>query len=222
MRKRLTAVFAAIALCIGLGAVGLWYYGFVTRTIYTESTEHLREIYHQTNQSLCSMVDRNWSALHMWTLYLQNASSDQQIETFVQRAKEETGATDYYFISREGSYRTVDGDSGYLDMKEELSALMLERKDIVVNAVVPGQPQIMVLAVPADPGTYRDFSYDAIAIGFTNGDLVETLETSAFNDQTNSYVVRSDGRVVVDNAGDWDRKTYNVPVSYTHLRAHET
>lgn len=114
MRRRLAAMLAAIALCIGLGAVGIQYYGFVTRTIYTESTEHLREIYHQANQSLYSLVGRNWGAMHMWTPYLQSTLSDRQMESFAAKAKEETGFTDFYFISREGSYRTVSGDSSTL------------------------------------------------------------------------------------------------------------
>ena len=210
MRKRLKAVLAAIILCLGLGAVGILYCRFVARTIYTESTAHLREIYHQANQSLYCLVGRNWSAMHMWTPYLGSAPGDQQIEAFAARAKKETGATDFYFISREGSYRTADGGSGYLDMKEELPALILDRRDIVVNAVVPGQPQIMVFAIPADPGTYQGFTYEAIAISFTNADLMKTLEISAFDGQSNSYVVRPDGRVVVDGSTDQSRKTYNV------------
>ena len=210
MRRRLAAMLAAIALCIGLGAVGIQYYGFVTRTIYTESTEHLREIYHQANQSLYSLVGRNWGAMHMWTPYLQSTLSDRQMESFAAKAKEETGYTDFYFISREGGYRTVSGDSGYLDMKEELPALILEHKDVVVNAVVPGRPQIMVFAVPAARGSYQGFAYEAIAISFTNDDLVKSLEISTFNGQSNSYVVRSDGRVVVDGSNGQYRAIYNV------------
>ena len=159
MRKRLSAVLAAAVVCMGLAAAGVWYCGFVSRTIYTESTEHLREVYHQANQSLYSLVGRNWGAMHLWTPYLQSGASDRQIETFAAQAKEETGFTDFYFISREGGYRTADGDSGYLDMKEELPALILEHRDVVVNAVVPGEPPIMVFAVPASHGTYQGFAY---------------------------------------------------------------
>ena len=210
VRKRLTALLTAAAVCIGLAAVGIWYCVFVSRTIYTESTEHLREVYHQANQSLYSLVGRNWGAMHLWTPYLQSGASDWQIETFAARAKEETGFTDFYFISREGGYRTADGDSGYLDMKEELPALILEHRDVVVNAVVPGEPPIIVFAVPASPGTYQGFAYEAIAISYTNADLLETLKISAFNGQSNTYVVRQDGRVIVDGAYDQKRKTYNV------------
>lgn len=210
MGKRLKAVLAAVILCLGLVVLGIRYCRFVAKTIYSESTAHLREIYHQANQSLYCAVGRNWSAMHMWIPYLSGADSDQRIEAFAAKAKKETGATDFYFISREGSYLTVDGDSGYLDMKEELPALVLDRRDIVVNAVVPGEPQIMVFAVPAEPGTYRGFAYEAIAISFNNTDLVKTLEISAFDGQSHSYVVRPDGRVVVDGSVDQTRKTYNV------------
>ena len=56
MRKRLIAILAAIALTFGLIVAGTQYYKFVSRTIYTESTAHLTEIYHQANQSLNTMV----------------------------------------------------------------------------------------------------------------------------------------------------------------------
>ena len=210
MRKRLTALLTTAAVCIGLAAAGVWYCSFVSRTIYSESTEHLREVYHQASQSLYGLVGRNWSAMHLWTPYLQSGVGDRQIETFAEQAREETGFTDFFFLSREGAYRTVDGESGYLDMKEELPALMLEHRDVVVNAVVPGQPPIMVFAVPTDRGIYRDFAYEAIAISYTNADLLEALKISAFHGQSNTYVVRPDGRVVVDGSYDQKRKTYNV------------
>lgn len=49
-----------------------------------------------------------------------------------------------------------------------------------MNAVVPENPEIMVFAVPAGPGSYQGFDYEAIAISFHNSDLVETLKISAF------------------------------------------
>lgn len=63
MRKRLFSIFAALVLALGLLAASTQYFKFVSKTIYTESTAHLREIYHQTNQSLNMMVGRNWSAM---------------------------------------------------------------------------------------------------------------------------------------------------------------
>ena len=95
-------------------------------------------------------------------------------------------------------------------MKEELPALILEQRYVVVNTVVPGESSIMVFAVPTDRGTYQGFAYEAIAISYTNEDLLEALKITAFNGQSNTYVVRQDGRVIVDGAYDQKRKAYNV------------
>ena len=123
MRKRLYATFAAIALTVGVIAASVRYYNYVSQTIYSESTAHLAEIYHQANQSLRAMVGRNWGSLHMWVPYLQDAEDDEKVKAYIETLREESGFTDFYFISRDGSYRTIDGSSGYLNLKDRLSAL---------------------------------------------------------------------------------------------------
>ena len=209
MRKRLIAIAVAVALSFGLIAAGVRYYSFVNQVIYNESTAHLTEIYHQVNQALNNLVGRNWGAMHMWVPYLSEAGSDRQIETYVESVQEENGFTDFYFISREGNYLTVSGHSGYLDLKDKLPQLVLQKEDVVVNSVVPGQPEIMVFAVPSGAGSYRGFDYEAIAISFNNSDLVESLEISAFDGKSSSYVIHSDGRVIVDNTSGEIRDVYN-------------
>ena len=57
--------------------------------------------------------------MRLWIPYLQSGSSDRQVEAFAAQAQKETGFTDFYFISREGGYRTTSGGSGYLDIKED-------------------------------------------------------------------------------------------------------
>ena len=119
MRKKLIAVFGVIILSLGIAAVSVRYYAFVSQTIYTESIVHLTEIYHQANQSLHNLVSRNWSNMHLWAEYIHDIEDEEQIEYFITQAKEEVGFTDFYFISRESSYQTVGGETGYLDLKEK-------------------------------------------------------------------------------------------------------
>lgn len=211
MRNRMITIFIVSALFVGIVAVCVQYSRFVLQTIYKESTDHLTEIYHQANRSLHNMVSRKWGAMHMWVPYIQDMSSERQIENYIADAREEVGFTDFYFVSRDGSYLTVNGETGYLDMKEDLPSLILYDKDVVLTSVVPGQPQIIVFAVPSDPGTYMGFDYEAIAIGFNNSDLMETLEITAFDGQSACYVIHSDGRVIVDNTTDTEnhREFYN-------------
>lgn len=144
--------------------------------------------------------------MHMWVDYFQDVSDEKQIDDFVFHAKEETGFTDFYFISHDGNYRTVNDETGYMDLKDEL---ILNGKDMVVNSVVPGQPQIMVFISPAVPGNYKGFDYEAIAVSFNNSDMVNALKISAFDGNSSSFIIHSDGRVVVDNTTDKQQNIYN-------------
>ena len=209
MRKRLQIILSAAIMIIGITVFGIRYYDFVSHTIYSESVSHLTEIFHQSNLSLQNLVKRNWIHMHLWADYLKDVSDEEQIREFVAHAKEEIGVTEFYFISREGNYRTASGESGYLDLDDELSQLILQGKDLAVNSVVPGQPQIMVFASPAPSRLFGGFHYEAIAVSFNNSDLVHALKITSFEGAASSYVVHSDGRVVVDNAADKQQDVYN-------------
>ena len=63
--------------------------------------------------------------MHMWADYLKDVSDETQVEKFIEHAKDENGFTDFYFVCREGNYRTVSGEKGYLDLKDELPELIL-------------------------------------------------------------------------------------------------
>lgn len=205
----LLAAVVVLCLCVGLVFTGIRYYTFVSDTIYTESIAHLSEIYHQANLALYNLVGRNWGALQLWEPYLYETESPEKIDAYLAKAQEENGFTDFYFISREGNYRTLAGQSGYLDLKDSLPDLILNRENVAVASVVPGQPEIIVFAIPTRPGTYRDFAYEAIAVSFNNSDLVRTLEVTAFDGQSACYIARPDGRMVVNNAGNLYPNVHN-------------
>lgn len=209
MRRKLIAIFSAVILTVGIVAACMKYYNFVDRTIYQESTAHLTEIYHQANQSLHNLVGRNWSALHTWEPYLCDMDDDLQKEAYIEKLQTESGFTDFYFISRDGEYRTADGRIGYLDFKQRLNELILQKTDVALNSVVPGKPEIILFAVPTDVGTYHDFDYEAIAISFNNTDLIKALKLEAFNGESGTYVIHRDGRVLVDNSPASVRDIYN-------------
>ena len=208
MKKRLKIVFGAVLLLVVIVMASFRYYAFVSDMIYTESVSHLSEIYHQSNRSLQNFVEKNWAGMHMWADYLKDVSDETQVEKFIEHAKDENGFTDFYFVCREGNYRTVSGEKGYLDLKDELPELILHEKDTVVNSVVPGKPQIMLFLTPA-VGTYQGFAYEAVAISFNNSDMVKALKISAFDNTASSYMIHTDGRVILDNAVNKQQDIYN-------------
>ena len=210
MEKRITAMLLSLALIAGLIWAGFVYFGFVTQTIYEESTAHLTEIFHQANQTLYNLVSVNWSRMRMWEPYLGKTESDEEIVDYVNQAREESNFTDFYFISRDGEYLTLTGDRGYLDLRYQLAALILEDQPIVANSVVPDQPEIMVFAIPARQGSYCGFDYEAIAITYNNTDLVDALKISTFDRQASTFAVLPDGRIVVNNGSEDMENIHNL------------
>ena len=152
MKRRLIALLLTIVLTVGVVSAGFVYFSFVSQTIFEESTAHLTEIFHQANQTLTNMVSVNWSRMRMWAPYLENAESEEDIRAYVNQAREESNFTDFYFISRDGDYITLEGEQGYLDFRKELSTLILEKQPVVANSVVPDKPEIMVFAIPTEKG----------------------------------------------------------------------
>ena len=200
MKNRIIALVVMLALGLGVAVAGRAYYDFVAQTIFEESTNHLVEIFHQANQALYNLVSVNWSRMRMWTPYLETINDEEKIAAYVDQARQESNFTDFYFISRDGEYLSVEGQRGYLDLRDQLADLILNDQPVVANSVVPYQPEIMVFATPAKPGFFQDFAYEAIAITYNNSDMVEALKTSAFGGQASTFAVLPDGRIVVDNA----------------------
>ena len=210
IKNRILAVLAALLLGVGILTSFVVFTDFMEQTIYEESTAHLTEIYHQANQTLYNKVSFNWGVMRMWTPYLERAQSDADVCAFLAQAKEEYQFTDFFFVSRDGSYITLDGEQGYLDLGRTLSQLILEQQPIVANSVVPDKPEIMVFAVPTAKGSYQGFAYEAIAVTYNNKDLVDSLKISAFEGHGSTFAVLPDGRVVLDSSSEDMRGVHNI------------
>ena len=199
MRKRLSiAVFIAFFACIVL--LVFQYFGFVSKTVYEESVSHLTEVFHQSDNMLRELTDKNLTYLHMWGENLQNTSSEGEIRDCVKKAQEDAGFVEFYFLSADGNYKDVTGKTGYLGLQENIEEEIRQGNDVIANAAVPGKSQLLVFATPRAHGIYQGFEYDAIAIAYENSDIVNVLDISAFNENAQSFVVHPDGRVVVNHS----------------------
>lgn len=196
----LAAVIAGI--CIN-------YSSFVSQTIHSESISHLSEIFHQSNSSLNKLVSQTRKSMHLCADYLQDISDDSEIDDYLSHAQAEMDFTDFYFVSRDGNFLTKSEEKGYIDLKDEMSKVFIHGDDVILNSVIPGKPQIMVFVSPAAKGTYKGFEYEAIAVSYNNSDIKNALQINAFDRHLSSFIVHSDGRVVVDNAVDKQKDIYN-------------
>ncbi len=208
IRKRLR-IAVLIVFFMGIVLTVFRYFEFVSKTVYEESVSHLTEVFRQSNNVLNELTNKNLTYLHMWGEYLQKTSDESEIRDYIDKAQEEAGFLYFYFLSADGNYKMLTGETGYLGLQEDLEDKIAQGEDIITNAVVPGKPQMLVFASPQYHGSYQGFEYDAIAIAYENADIVDVLDISAFNGNAKSYVVHPDGCVVIDHSFEAWGTVYN-------------
>ena len=221
--KKQSAVIATIVLLVGIILCSVQYFRFVSKTVYQESVSHLTEIFQQSNRSLTELVNKNLTYLHLWSEFLQTASSESEICDYINKAQKETEFSNFYFLSADGNYITVTGETGYLGLQENIEDQLVQESDIITNAVLPGKPQMIVFASPKQ-GIFKGVEYDAIAIAYDNADIIKVLDISAFDGNASGYVIHSDGRVVIDHSSDSWGTVYNffgILREHSHLSEEE-
>ena len=208
MRKQLRiAVF--IAVLVGIVLMVFQYFRFVSKTIYEESVSHLTEVLHQSDQMLRELTNKNLTYLHMWSAYLQTTSDEQEIRDYIEEAKADAGFLHFYFLSPDGNYKMVSGETGYLGLRDSLEDSIQQGTDMITNAALPGSPQMLLFVSPKAQGSYQGFEYAAIAIAYENRDIVDALDIATFNGNAKSYVVHPDGRIVIDHSFESWENAYN-------------
>ena len=208
-RKRLSAAAAIFLLVLLAAGFSVRYLSFVSRTIYQESTSHLEEVLHKSNNMLKEMVRKNLTYLHLYNGFLESISDEDEIQAYIEAAQQNTGFADFYFLTYDGNYMTVTGETGYLGLQTNLDEKLAHDEDVVVNTALPGKPQMLAFICPEMQGSYRGFAYDAIAISYYNDAVLRLLDNSAFEGNASNYVIYPDGRVVIDNSVNRKETIYN-------------
>ena len=208
-QKWLPAAAAILLLVLLAVGFGVRYISFVSQTIYQESTTHLEEVLHKSNNMLKEMVRKNLTYLHLYNDFLENTSDEAKIQAYIEKAQQNTGFADFYFLTYDGNYMTVTGETGYLGLQTNLDEKLAHDEDVVVNTALPGKPQMLAFICPETQGSYRGFAYDAIAISYYNDAVLKLLDNSAFEGNASNYVIYPDGRVIIDNSVNRKETVYN-------------
>ena len=208
-QKWLSAACALLLLIFLVAGFCVRYLSFVSQIIYQESTSHLEEVLHKSNNMLNQMVRKNLTYLHLYNRFLESTSDEAEIQAYIEKAQQDTGFASFYFLSYDGNYMTVTGETGYLGLQTNLDEMLADGDDIVMNTALPGKPQLLVFVCPETQGSYRGFAYDAIAISYYNDAVLRLLDNSAFQGNASNYVIYSDGRVVIDNSVNRKKTIYN-------------
>ena len=198
-----------VAVLVGIVLGVFRYFRFVSKTVYEESVSHLTEVFHQSDNMMRELTDKNLTYLHIWGENLQNILSEDEICDYIKKAQEDAGFLEFFFLSADGDYKMATGETGYLGLQENMEEEIRQGNDVIANAAVPGKSQLLIFATPKAHGIYQGFEYDAIAIAYENSDIVDVLDISAFDGNAQSFMIHPDGRVVVDHSSEAWGNVYN-------------
>ena len=198
-----------IAVLVGIVLGVFRYFRFVSKTVYEESVSHLTEVFHQSDNMMRELTDKNLTYLHIWGENLQDILSEDEICDYIKKAQEDAGFLEFFFLSADGDYKMATGETGYLGLQENMEEEIRQGNDVIANAAVPGKSQLLIFATPKAHGIYQGFEYDAIAIAYENSDIVDVLDISAFDGNAQSFMIHPDGRVVVDHSSEAWGNVYN-------------
>ena len=198
-----------VAVLVGIVLGVFRYFRFVSKTVYEESVSHLTEVFHQSDNMMRELTDKNLTYLHIWGENLQNILSEDEICDYIKKAQEDAGFLEFFFLSADGDYKMATGETGYLGLQENMEEEIRQGNDVIANAAVPGKSQLLIFATPKAHGIYQGFEYDAIAIAYENSDIVDVLDISAFDGNAQSFMIHPDGCVVVDHSSEAWGNVYN-------------
>ena len=87
-QKWLPAAAAILLLVLLAAGLSVRYISFMSQTIYQESTSHLEEVLHKSNNMLKEMVRKNLTYLHLYNGFLENTSNEDEIQAYIEEAQQ--------------------------------------------------------------------------------------------------------------------------------------
>ena len=200
-RAKHIVVFLAVAASV-IGAC-VFYAHFTSERIFRESAGHLQEIYTQIDRTFTSLATDAWMRLDTWDTVSRGVSqnapdanaAEAAIVRFLEDEQGKWGFTSFYFLDGE-RYLSPDGAQGTFETAGQLTPLYEQGERVVADTRPAESGAPTLFAIPVPEGSFRGFSYRAIAVAYDARDLASALDVGVFDDTSVSTIAYPDGQSV--------------------------
>ena len=216
MLKRVLYVLLLAIVVFAACYFGYAYLNNADTLIFMESASHLEEIYSYLGKYISSTNNNSFDSMHLFMTQLEytldSGGDDQFVSDMVSAWKENLGFKEFYFISRNGELMSIDGKYKRFDLSSSLVDLMINGKDIMTDVSMPGSDGLTLYAIKCRKHKYRSFNYEAIAVTFSNDNILDLLSISAFDSKSDNYVINGEGRIIFNGSSfrNTENRFYNV------------
>ena len=187
------------------------YSNYSQEQIHKESKRHLQEICTQINEKITTITTNNWLILQEWNELISRLVKEDPdtLKGFINENQQKRQFSEFYFLSGNGYYMTVDEKKGYVNLGQGAQELMNERKNMVFEAILPTGEKTLIFAIPVEENMLGDFSYSAIGMAYTMEQMTSALNIDTYSGIGICHVAHSDGRIIVNSHPD-ESKYYNM------------
>ena len=216
MLKRVLYVLLLALVVFTACYFGYAYLNNADTLIFMESASHLEEIYSYLGKYISSTNNNSFDSMHLFMTQLEytldSGGNDQFVSDMVSAWKENLGFKEFYFISRNGELMSIDGKYKRFDLSSSLVDLMINGRDIMTDVSMPGSDGLTLYAIKCRKHKYRSFNYEAIAVTFSNDNILDLLSISAFDSKSDNYVINGEGRIIFNGSSfrNTENRFYNV------------
>ena len=187
-----------LALLVGI----LIYSGYAQEQIYQESTANLLSTYGQSAKTFTMFAQRNWNILTDWDGYLgalaERGEQEEQWQEYIAQ-KATWQYTDFYLFNEQCEFWTTAGRQGIAEhMKETFEELYAANEPVISSYTSSQGIRKILFAVPmAQPLQLDGTTYTALVVSYDNAVLEKLLGSMVYEGQSDCYIVRSNGDVVL-------------------------
>ena len=198
--------------------VGILVYGVYTQDqIYQESTANLLSTYGQSAKTFTMFAQRNWNILNDWDSYLgalaERGEQEGQWQEYIAQ-KATWQYTDFYLFNEQCEFWTTAGRQGTaVHMKEAFEKLYTANEPVISSYTSSQGIRKVLFAIPMEQPLQLDgTTYTALVVSYDNAVLEKLLGSMVYEGQSDCYIVRSDGNIVLST----ETKT-EIPEQMTNL-----
>lgn len=202
MKQKQKNILLIVGMLLVLLVGILAYSAYTQKQIYQESTANLLSTYGQSAKTFTMFAQRNWNILNDWDSYLGTLAElgeqeGQWQEYIAQKATWQY--TDFYLFNEQCEFWTTAGRQGTAEyMKATFEKLYTENKPVISSYISSQGIRKILFAIPMEQPLQLDgTTYTALVVSYDNAVLEKLLGSMVYEGQSDCYIVRSNGDVVL-------------------------
>lgn len=208
-KRRITFIFVssliAFALVVGVIFFVMYFNKYTNKKITTASLTNLEETYGEVSKMFEQNSRSQFNYLDELGNYLYaNADNTSEVETYVLTLKERYGFSYFYFISDDGSYYEISGETGRFNLGSRIFNL----DEQIIESAMPKKEELILYTKDVTNNSFKGFSYSTLAFAYDKVSIETIIDTSSYNNTSLTYLVSSNGKVRV--SFDTNQTFYNL------------